>query len=202
MSRVGTGFSWQTASRRRPPPPHHSRQCPTRTQTATSSRFAKPASSPDPWPLHSGKVEGFTQAQIDVIVEQMAAAGLAESERLAQLAVEETGFGNVPDKIRKNNFVLEDVVAAMRGMRTVGVLREDREHKVFEIAEPVGVVAGVIPSTNPTSTALFKCLISVKARCGIVLSPHPSARECIRESAAITTLRRSKPAPRRASSAA
>ena len=132
------------------------------------------------------KVEGFTQAQIDVIVEQMAAAGLAESERLAQLAVEETGFGNVPDKIRKNNFVLEDVVAAMRGMRTVGVLREDREHKVFEIAEPVGVVAGVIPSTNPTSTALFKCLISVKARCGIVLSPHPSARECIRESAAIT----------------
>ena len=131
------------------------------------------------------EVEGFTQAQIDAIVEQMAAAGLAGSERLAQLAHEETGFGNVPDKVRKNNFVLEDVVAAMRGMRTVGVLREDREHKVFEIAEPVGVVAGVIPSTNPTSTALFKCLISAKARCGIVLSPHPGARECIRESAAI-----------------
>ena len=131
------------------------------------------------------EVEGFTQAQVDAIVEQMAAAGLAESERLAHLACEETGFGNVPDKIRKNNFVLEDVVAALRGMRTVGVLREDREHKVFEIAEPVGVVAAVIPSTNPTSTALFKCLISVKARCGIVLSPHPSARECVRESAAI-----------------
>ena len=131
------------------------------------------------------EVEGFTQAQIDTVVEAMAAAGLAASERLAQRAHEETGFGNVPDKIRKNNFVLQDVVAALRGMRTVGVLREDLEHKVFEIAEPVGVVAGVIPSTNPTSTAMFKCLIAVKARCGIVLSPHPSARECVAESAAI-----------------
>ncbi len=129
------------------------------------------------------QLESFTQEQIDAIVEAMAAAGLEHSERLAELAHTETGFGNIPDKVRKNNFVLEDVVEAMRGMRTVGVLREDREHGIREIAEPVGVVAGIIPSTNPTSTAMFKCLIALKARCGIVLSPHPSAAQCVGESA-------------------
>ena len=129
------------------------------------------------------QLESFTQEQINAIVEAMAAAGLEHSERLAELAHTETGFGNIPDKVRKHNFVLEDVVEAMRGMRTVGVLREDREHRIREIAEPVGVVAAIIPSTNPTSTAMFKCLIALKARCGIVLSPHPSAAQCVRESA-------------------
>ncbi len=129
------------------------------------------------------EIEHFDQVQVDNIVEAMAAAGLQESDRLAAMAHEETGFGNVPDKVLKNNFVLQDVVAAIRGMRTVGVLREDRQEGVLEIAEPVGVVAGIIPTTNPTSTAMFKCLIAVKARCGVVLSPHPGARECIRESA-------------------
>ena len=131
------------------------------------------------------QLEGCTQEQIDAIVEEMAAAGLAHSEHLAELAHDETGFGNVPDKVFKNNFVLKDVVEAMRGMRTVGVLREDREHGVREIAEPVGVVAGIIPSTNPTSTALFKCLIALKARCGIVLSPHPTAAQCVKASAEV-----------------
>ena len=131
------------------------------------------------------QLEGCTQEQIDAIVEEMAAAGLAHSEHLAELAHDETGFGNVPDKVLKNNFVLKDVVEAMRGMRTVGVLREDREHGVREIAEPVGVVAGIIPSTNPTSTAFFKCLIALKARCGIVLSPHPTAAQCVKASAEI-----------------
>lgn len=131
------------------------------------------------------ELEGFTQESVDAIVEAMAAAGRQHTERLAEMAHHETGFGNIPDKIRKNNFVLENVVEAMRGMRTVGVLREDREHGVREIAEPVGVVAGIIPSTNPTSTAMFKCLISIKARCGIVLSPHPSAAACVQESAAV-----------------
>ena len=131
------------------------------------------------------ELEGFSQEAVDAIVEAMAAAGLQHSERLAELAHRETGFGNIPDKIRKNNFVLVDVVEAMRGMRTVGVLREDREHGVREIAEPVGVVAGIIPSTNPTSTAMFKCLIALKARCGIVMSPHPSAAQCVQESADI-----------------
>jgi len=131
------------------------------------------------------QLEGCTQEQIDAIVEEMAAAGLAHSEHLAELAHDETGFGNVPDKVLKNNFVLKDVVEAMRGMRTVGVLREDREHGVREIAEPVGVVAGIIPSTNPTSTAFFKCLIALKARCGIVLSPHPTAAQCVKASAEV-----------------
>ncbi len=129
------------------------------------------------------EIEQFDQEQVDSIVEAMAAAGLRESNRLAAMAHEETGFGNIPDKVLKNNFVLQDVVAAIRGMRTVGVLREDRQTGVLEIAEPVGVVAGIIPTTNPTSTAMFKCLIAVKARCGIVLSPHPAAKGCIQESA-------------------
>jgi acetaldehyde dehydrogenase (acetylating) len=131
------------------------------------------------------QLEAFSQEQIDAIVEAMAAAGREHSARLAEMAHRETGFGNIPDKIRKNDFVLNNVVEAMRGMRTVGVLREDREHGVREIAEPVGVVAGIIPSTNPTSTAMFKCLIALKARCGIVLSPHPSAARCVQESAAV-----------------
>lgn len=131
------------------------------------------------------ELEKLGQEQVDAVVEAMAAAGLRESERLARMAHDETGFGNVPDKTAKNNFVLEDVVEAMRGMRTVGVLREDPSGRVVEIAEPVGVVAGIIPSTNPTSTAIFKCLIALKARCGIVLSPHPSAKECIRASAEV-----------------
>ena len=129
------------------------------------------------------QIEQFTQEQIDAIVEAMAAAGLRESERLATMACEETGFGKQADKVAKNDFVLRNVVEAMRGMPTVGVLREDREQRVFEIAEPVGVVAAIIPTTNPTSTALFKCLIALKARCGIVLSPHPAAKACIKASA-------------------
>ena len=119
------------------------------------------------------ELEAASQEEIDAIVAAMAAAGLRESERLAEMAVEETGYGRVADKIAKNNFVLEDVVRAMEGMRTVGVVREIPEQQVVEIAEPFGVVAGIIPTTNPTSTAMFKCLIALKARCGIVLSPHP-----------------------------
>lgn len=129
------------------------------------------------------RLESFSQDQVDAIVEAMAAAGLRESARLARMAVEETGYGLALDKIAKNNFVLENVVAAMRGMRTVGVVRELPEQNVVEIAEPVGVVAGIIPTTNPTSTAMFKSLIALKARCGIVLSPHPNAKACIKAAA-------------------
>jgi len=129
------------------------------------------------------QLEAFSQEQIDAVVEAMAAAGLRESERLAQLAVDETGYGRLADKVAKNNFVLENVVNAMRGMRTVGVVRELPEDGIVEIAEPVGVVAGIIPTTNPTSTAIFKSLIAIKARCGIVMSPHPNARACIKAAA-------------------
>ncbi len=121
----------------------------------------------------------FSQGQIDAVIDAMATAATQAAEQLARMAVEETGFGNVPDKIKKNKFSSEDVYRAIRPMQTVGILREDREKGVIEVAEPVGVVAAIIPSTNPTSTAIYKILISLKARNGVVLSPHPSAKKCI-----------------------
>jgi acetaldehyde dehydrogenase (acetylating) len=121
----------------------------------------------------------FSQEQVDAIVEACAKAAADNAEPLARAAVQETGFGNVPDKIVKNTLAAVNVPRAIRGMRTVGILREDREKGVIEVASPVGVVAAVIPSTNPTSTAIYKTLISIKARNAIVMSPHPSAIQCI-----------------------
>ena len=95
------------------------------------------------------------------------------------LAVEETGFGVVADKIQKNLFSAQKVYNFIRPMKTVGVIARHEETRVVEIAEPFGVVAAVVPSTNPTSTAIYKILISIKARCTVVLSPHPSAVRCI-----------------------
>lgn len=127
----------------------------------------------------------FSQEQVDAIVAAMAAAARPQAERLARLAHEETGYGNVADKTRKNLFACEDVAAFIAPMKTVGVLREDRERRVLEIAEPMGPVAAVIPSTNPTSTAIYKALVSIKARDACVLSPHPSAEKCIIETHAL-----------------
>ena len=124
-------------------------------------------------------VAGFSQEQVDRIVEAMAGAARNEAERLARMAHEETGFGNTKDKTLKNLFSAVDVYNYIRPLRTVGILREDPVRRVVEIAEPMGVVAAVIPSTNPTSTAIYKILIALKARCPIVLSPHPSAARCI-----------------------
>jgi len=121
----------------------------------------------------------LSQEQIDRIVDAMASAARQEAEALAKLAVEETGFGVVADKLQKNLFSAERVYAFVRPMKTVGVVGRDDARKVIEIAEPFGVVAAIVPSTNPTSTAIFKILISIKARCPIVLSPHPSAAKCI-----------------------
>jgi len=126
-------------------------------------------------------VKEFSQEQVDRIVEAMADAARTEAEHLARLAHEETGFGNTKDKTLKNLFSAVDVYEYIRPLRTVGILREDKERRVVEIAEPMGVVAAVIPSTNPTSTAIFKALISIKARNAVVMSPHPSARNCILE---------------------
>ena len=106
----------------------------------------------------------FSQEQVDRIVDAMASAAKAEAERLGRLAHEETGFGNTKDKTLKNLFSAVDVYEYIRPLRTVGILREDKERRVVEIAEPMGVVAAVIPSTNPTSTAIFKALVSIKAR--------------------------------------
>jgi acetaldehyde dehydrogenase (acetylating) len=121
----------------------------------------------------------FSQDQIDRIVDAMAAAARSRAEAFARLAVEETGFGVVADKIQKNVFASDRVYEFIRPMKTVGVVRRDEERKVIEIAEPFGVVAAIVPSTNPTSTAIYKILIAIKARCPIVLSPHPSAARAI-----------------------
>jgi acetaldehyde dehydrogenase (acetylating) len=121
----------------------------------------------------------FTQDQIDRIVGAVAAAARPRAEEFARLAVEETGYGVVADKIQKNLFASDRVYEFIRPMRTVGVVRRDEARKVVEIAEPFGVVAAIVPSTNPTSTAIYKILIALKARCPIVMSPHPSAAQCI-----------------------
>jgi acetaldehyde dehydrogenase (acetylating) len=121
----------------------------------------------------------FDQGKIDRICEAMAKAALREAARLGAMAVEETGFGVPADKQEKNRFASEDVWNYFHNLRTVGVVSESKD--VMEIASPRGVVAGIIPSTNPTSTAIFKCLISIKSRNAIVLSPHPSAARCINE---------------------
>src|SRR6476661_6835342 len=92
---------------------------------------------------------------------------------LAGLAHEETGYGNVPDKIQKNLFASEKIYKFIRPMKTVGVVRRLEDRKVVEIAEPFGVVCAIVPTTNPTSTAIYKILISIKARCPVVISPHP-----------------------------
>ena len=115
----------------------------------------------------------FTQEQIDRIVDALAAATRPRAEEFARLAVEETGYGVVADKIQKNLFSSERVYEFIRPMRTVGVVGRDEARKVVEIAEPFGVVAAIVPSTNPTSTAIYKILIALKARCPIVISPHP-----------------------------
>ena len=121
----------------------------------------------------------LSQERIDAIVDAMAAAVAPQSESLAKLAVEETGYGVVADKIQKNQFSADRVYRFIRPMKTVGVLQRLEDRKVIEIAEPFGVVAAIVPSTNPTSTAIYKILISIKARCAIVISPHPSAVRCI-----------------------
>ena len=121
----------------------------------------------------------FTQEQIDSVVDAMAAAATPQAEAFARLAVEETGYGVVADKVQKNLFASEKVYRFIRPMKTVGVVARHEDTRVVEIAEPFGVVAAVVPSTNPTSTAIYKILIAIKARCAIVLSPHPAAVKCI-----------------------
>jgi acetaldehyde dehydrogenase (acetylating) len=125
------------------------------------------------------QVAKFDQNKIDRICEAMAQAGLREAARLGAMAVEETGFGVPDDKREKNRFASEDVWNYFKTLKTVGVVNDTKD--VVEIASPRGVVASIIPSTNPTSTAIFKCIISLKSRNTTVLSPHPSAAKCIGE---------------------
>ncbi|WP_030270355.1 bifunctional acetaldehyde-CoA/alcohol dehydrogenase [Streptomyces sp. NRRL B-24484] len=127
----------------------------------------------------------FTQERIDHIVKKASLAALAQHTALAVLAVEETGRGLFEDKAVKNVFACENVTHAMAGTRTVGVVRRDDIDGIVEIAEPVGVVAGITPVTNPTSTTVFKSLLALKTRNPIVFSFHPSAQRCSAEAARI-----------------
>jgi acetaldehyde dehydrogenase (acetylating) len=127
----------------------------------------------------------FSQSLVDSIVESVAAAARANARRLAELAVEETGYGNAKDKLSKNLLAADVLPRAMRGLKTVGVLREIPEQKLVEIGVPMGVVAAILPTTNPTSTAIYKTLISLKAGNAIVISPHPRAKVCSCETAAV-----------------
>jgi len=119
-----------------------------------------------------------SQVEVDRVVIAMADAAARAAEPLARLAVDETRMGIYEHKIIKNRFASELLLEYIRPMRTVGVLREDPERKVRELAVPMGVVGAIIPTTNPTSTAIYKALISVKARNAIVMSPHPRAVRC------------------------
>src|ERR1022692_1784187 len=131
------------------------------------------------------KYRNYTQEQVDAIVERMAAAARANAKRLADLAVEETGYGNAKDKYIKNLLCCDWLPRRMRGMKTIGIIRELPDEKIVEIAVPVGVIAAILPTTNPTSTAMYKTLVSLKAGNAIVISPHPRAHRCTCETAAI-----------------
>ncbi len=123
----------------------------------------------------------YSQQQVDHIVKAVADAAFKEAERLANLAVQETGMGVPNHKKMKNEVASRDVYEDIKDLKTVGVVGFDRMKKVTEIASPFGVIAGIVPTTNPTSTAIFKTLISLKTRNGLVLSPHPYAVECTKE---------------------
>jgi acetaldehyde dehydrogenase (acetylating) len=126
-----------------------------------------------------------SQEQVDKVCAAMAEAAYAASERLARMAHEETGYGVVDHKKLKNEFAARGVWNSIKNVRTVGVIRVDVEKKLYEIAWPMGVVAALTPSTNPTSTVIYKILIAVKARDAIVIAPHPSAAKCCYEAASL-----------------
>jgi acetaldehyde dehydrogenase (acetylating) len=130
---------------------------------------------------------GFSQNQIDTVIDAVASAADQEAEILAKMAHEETTYGKTSDKIIKNRFASRDVYRFIQPLRTVGIIGEDSQRKILMVAEPVGVVAAIIPSTNPTSTAIYKVLISLKGRNSIVISPHPSAKKCICHAAEVMT---------------
>lgn len=125
----------------------------------------------------------FTNEQVDRILQNMVRVAEENAAKLARMAVEETGFGKVEDKIVKNQVASRDVYNYIKDMKTIGVIHEDTVNRITEIGEPVGVVLGIIPSTNPTSTVIYNAMIALKARNTIVFSPHPAALKCTVEAA-------------------
>ena len=131
------------------------------------------------------KFATYTQEQVDEIFRQAALAANHNRIKLAKMAVEETGMGIVEDKVIKNNFAAEYIYNQYKNMKTCGVLEEDKTHGITKVAEPIGVISAIVPTTNPTSTAIFKCLIALKTRNAIIISPHPRAKNSTIEAAKI-----------------
>lgn len=129
------------------------------------------------------KFAEYSQSQVDSIFKAAAAAADRQRIPLARLAVEETGMGVVEDKVIKNHYAAEYIYNAYRDTKTCGVIEEDKQYGITEIAEPIGVIAAVIPTTNPTSTAIFKTLLALKTRNGVIISPHPRAKGSTAEAA-------------------
>ncbi|MCI6728571.1 MAG: acetaldehyde dehydrogenase (acetylating) [Clostridiales bacterium] len=130
-------------------------------------------------------LKACSQEQLDRMAQAISRAFMEQAESLGRMACEETGFGNPADKAEKNRFAAGRVWEAIRDLKTVGLLREDREKKLWELGVPVGVIAAIVPSTNPTSTVCYKAMIALKAGCAIVFSPHPSAARCTQEAVRI-----------------
>lgn len=130
---------------------------------------------------------GMSQQQLDAICRAVAKAFAGAAGELAELAVRETGFGNVTDKITKNEFASKRVLSAIENMTCVGVLNENPREKLWEIGVPMGVIAAIVPSTNPTSTVCYKALIAIKSGNSIIFSPHPKAIACTMRAAEIVS---------------
>ncbi|TGD24846.1 acetaldehyde dehydrogenase (acetylating) [Companilactobacillus suantsaicola] len=120
----------------------------------------------------------FSQEKIDAILKAMSVAGEEHAVELAKLAVEDTGFGNVPDKTYKNHAASTLLYEQIKDEKTVGIIKKDPELKTMDVAQPIGLVMGIVPSTNPTSTVIFKSMIALKSRNAIVFAPHPAAAKC------------------------
>lgn len=131
------------------------------------------------------RIAAFTEEQVDRILRNMVEAAEANAWKLAQMAVEETGFGVAEDKLYKNHMASGLLYQEIKDKKTIGVLRSDEAKQMIEIADPVGLLMGIVPSTNPTSTIMYKAMIAVKARNAIIFSPHPSALQCSLETVRI-----------------
>ncbi|MGL5649310.1 MAG: bifunctional acetaldehyde-CoA/alcohol dehydrogenase [Clostridium sp.] len=131
------------------------------------------------------KFAKFSQEQVDEIFRQAALAANHNRIKLAKMAVEETGMGIVEDKVIKNSFAAEYIYNQYKNLKTCGVLEEDKTAGITKVAEPIGIISAIVPTTNPTSTAIFKCLIALKTRNAIIISPHPRAKNSTIEAAKI-----------------
>lgn len=128
--------------------------------------------------IASDEIATYDENQIDKIIRNMVKVAKANAVLLAKMAVEETGFGNYKDKTYKSHMASVMLYEEIKDIKTIGVISEDKVNEVIKIAEPIGLLLGIIPSTNPTSTAIFKCIIAIKSRNAIIFSPHPSACKC------------------------